>query len=124
MVEIREASEEDITAFFGGKQDYDLRAWLVTWRGVPSAMAGFVRYEDKWIVFSDIKEGVVAPKTLIFKVAMELVEIMRSAKEGLEIAIEPELSHTKEKFYNKLGFTIHEQNGLCWFKDTKWGNLP
>ena len=115
MVEIREATEDDIASFYGVKQEYDMMAWLVVWEGFPAAMAGFVRYNNRWVVFSDIKDGVSAPKLLIFKVAKRLISLMRDARDGLEIAIEPELLQQKEKLYNKLGFTLQEKNGYCWF---------
>lgn len=115
--EIRKATTEDITAFFGAEQNYDIEAWIAYYKGQVAALAGFVDFEGKKIVFSDMKEGLDYPKTLAFKVCRELMDLMR--KEGIPLItialpVEEglqEYSLKSLKFLTAMGFKYSHWEG-------------
>lgn len=109
MVEIKKASREDITAFYGAEQNYEIEAWIVFYLGKLAALVGFVRYNDKWLCFSDEKENTNAPMLLRFKTILKLIDLMRKSGKPLEIIGD------KAKLYEKIGFVFDG----AFFKDTK-----
>lgn len=94
----RMATADDIEAVTGQKSPYTCRAYAFFYDGVPVALGGYKLENGNFVVFSDIKEGVDAPKMTVFRCVLKVMEMVRA--KGLSmyaVAENPELCE-------KIGF--------------------
>ena len=98
MIEIRPAIASDFDEVCGSRNHVTVRAFTVTRNGEPVAIAGITLERGQFVAFSDIKEGVTAPKMTIWKTARKLAELIK----GLNL---PAISTTSNgKFLESMGF--------------------
>jgi hypothetical protein len=96
--EIKPATLVDIESFYGRRPDRTVKAFSVYRDGELVAIAGVTLERERIVAFSDIKEGVTAPKITIWRTAKETVKHI--AKLNL-----PAIAITGSgKFLESLGF--------------------
>lgn len=103
-VEIRYTIATDFPSVCNRVNDKTVKAFTVLLDGNPVCIAGVTIEKDKFIAFSDVKEGLKAPKMTIWRTARRLAEKLRT----LNL---PAVAITKSgKFLESLGF---EYVGEC-----------
>lgn len=104
MIEIRPAKPDDFSAVCNRRADKTVKAFTVIRNGEPVAIAGVTIEKDKFVAFSDIKNGVTAPRMTIWRVARKLADHIKELKL-------PAFAITNSgKFLESLGF---EYAGCC-----------
>ncbi len=97
--DIRPSITADFQEVCGRRNHVSVRAFTVTRDGEPVAIAGITLEEGKFIAFSDIKEGVKAPKMTVWRIARKL------AKQIADLQL-PAIAITDSgKFLESIGFT-------------------
>lgn len=111
QVEIRQTIKSDFMAVCNRVNDKTVKAFTVIYDGEPVAIAGVILEKDHFIVFSDVKEGLQAPKMTIWKTSRKLIEMIKS----LNL---PAIATTNNgKFLNSIGMEyIMETNDKEVFK--------
>lgn len=74
MIEIRPTIPGDFEQVCNRKNDKTVKSFTVLRDGEPVCIAGITIEKDGSTAFSDIKEGVTAPKMTIWKTAKKLTE--------------------------------------------------
>lgn len=105
-ITITPVTSADILEFYGAPSERTLRALAIRRDGVLVAIAGVAVECGRNVAFSDVKEGVTAPKKTIWRVAKEIMKYI-SAIKSPTIAI----TKSSEKFIQRLGFI--EYIGRC-----------
>jgi hypothetical protein len=75
--EIKPSTADDIASFYGAGVLKTVRAYSVFWRGELVAVAGVMLEPTGFIIFSDMKEGIEAPKMTVWKTAKLLAEAIK-----------------------------------------------
>lgn len=86
------ATAEDIEAVTGQKSPYTAKAYVFYWDGKPAGLGGYKLENGNFVVFSDIKKDVDAPKLTVYRCVLKVMEMIRS--KGLPmyaVAENPEL---------------------------------
>lgn len=97
MIEIRPTIAEDFPAVCSRVNEKTVKAFTVVRDGEPVCIAGITIEPDGFTAFSDMKEGVTAPKMTIWKTAKLLADQLR------ELRL-PALAQTDNgKFLESLG---------------------
>lgn len=78
MIEIRPARPGDFPPVCGKANDRTVIAFTVEWGGEPVCIAGVTLEKGQFIIFSDIREGVNAPKMTVWRTARKLAERIKS----------------------------------------------
>ncbi len=72
--EIRQTIASDFPIVCDRQNDQTVKAFTVVRNGEPVAIAGVTIKDGECIAFSDIKEGVTAPRMTVWKAAKELAD--------------------------------------------------
>lgn len=76
----RMATAEDIEAVTGQKSPYTCRAYAFFYDGVPVALGGYKIENGNFVVFSDIKKDVDAPKLTVYRCVLKVMEMVKAKK--------------------------------------------
>lgn len=80
MIEIRPTIAADFPVVCRRPNDKTVKAFTVVRDGEPVAIAGVTIEKDKFVAFSDVKEGVTAPKMTIWRTAKKLADLIKNLK--------------------------------------------
>jgi hypothetical protein len=98
VIEIRPTIAADFPAVCNRVNHLTVKAFTVLSDGEPVAIAGVTIERDKFIAFSDIKEGVSAPKMTIWRTAKKLAEHIK------ELGLPAIATTDNGKFLESIGF--------------------
>ena len=98
-VEIKQATQEDIKLFYPEGCPYTVYAWVASYKGQPSCLAGVNVEYMQMVPFCDIKPN-SAPKMTVYRTAKELFELIKS----LKLPLTTGTKGCKSKFLESLGF--------------------
>ena len=109
-VEIRRATADDITAFYGVPSRSSCLAWIALWKGQPACLAG-ISFEGFGMVgFSMMKEGIDAPPITIWRTAKIMLGFIK--EKGFPLfAKANDCKHNSAKFLESLGFVLAKEDG-------------
>lgn len=102
-IEIRPSTMADIEAFNKGPAERTARAFSVFRDGELVAIAGVTIEPSRIVAFSDIKEGVSAPKTTVWRTAKELLKRIQGFNLPI-VAISSQNINNSDRFLECLGF--------------------
>jgi len=110
MIEIKPSTAEDVALFFGRTLPRTIQAVSVWRDGQLDAIAGVAIEEGKIEAFSDIRKGISVPKITVYRVAKEIMKMIRTRKTQVFAIADPNIP-TSERFLESLGFTLLLQDG-------------
>lgn len=106
-VVIRPATAEDIEALYAGRLTKTVRAWAVDYRGKLACLAGIMIEQNRLTAFSEMVHDIAAPRSLIWKTAQKLVELITAS--GAPLLVVADDKHPNSfLFLKRLGFRFLE----------------
>jgi hypothetical protein len=103
-IEIRPATMGDLVTFYGRLPEKTVRAVAVLKEGEIACVAGVTIERGIVTAFSDVREGVTAPKITVWRVAKKIADYIRSLNLPVMAVSDPRLP-CSDKFLESLGFT-------------------
>ncbi len=100
MLEVVQATQEDVQAFHGRASDCSFRGIAVREDGLTIALAGVYNYAGKRVVFSDLKDSARKYRKSTLKIAKEYLSGLR----GELYAVCSDTEPTAPRFLEHLGF--------------------
>lgn len=108
MVEIRQATQKDVDAFYGKKPMYSMRAYVAVLGDEVIAIGGVCRQEGHMVAFSEMKPEMREHKKDIIRGYRKLFEIIQGYNTVFAVANSEE--KLAGKMIKKLGFELVEIN--------------
>lgn len=108
-VQIREATLEDIRAFYGKEPPVSVMAWVAVWRGRVACIAGiaFEPYGD--VAFSDTVPDLDAPPITIWRTAKRMFDAMTAAGFPLIVPINRHKDKSS-RFLESMGLRLSNED--------------
>lgn len=102
--EIRPITSDDVLAFWGRFPDQTIRGYAVDYEGELACIAGVTVERRYAVVFSEIKEGINAPKVIIWRATNEIINKLKQLHITLVAVASADIPGS-DKFLERLGFT-------------------
>lgn len=109
MVKIRPATHADIISLYGKRHHRSMRAIVATIDEVPKGIAGLYYDKDKLVAFSDFDEELRAYPFLIYKAAIKIRDMIKTAPCTVYAVAHPDKPGA-DKLLKHIGF---EYVGKC-----------
>ena len=101
-VTYKDATEDDLVAYYGQKPPFSIKGIIFFVDGEMAAIGGWKIQNHRYVVFSEIKEGVKVEKATVFRCAKVIMKMVSEKGCPMYAATE------NHKFLEKLGFKPFE----------------
>jgi hypothetical protein len=98
-VDIKKATDEDIRIFYPDGSPFTIQAWVASYKGTPTCLAGVIYEKTRFVPFSDVIPN-DAPKMTVWRTVLELWGLIK----GLELPLTTGVQCKKSEFLERLGF--------------------
>lgn len=98
-VTYKPATQSDIIEFYGARPSHSIKALAFYVDGELAGLGGWKMENGSYVIFSEIKSGIVVEKATIFRCAKVILDMV--SEEGCPMYASTE----NPKFLEKLGFT-------------------